>query len=70
MALGRTATEATQRFVLGQYRFEVLRVCFYWLQDEAPEMIGELKRQDWLDLIASRGLHRKALLAAQVPLGD
>lgn len=42
IALGRTAAETTQRYVMGQYHFEVLPGFSHWLQDEASEAIGNL----------------------------
>lgn len=42
MALGRAAAEATERYVNGHYRFEVLPGYSHWLQDEATETVREL----------------------------
>jgi pimeloyl-ACP methyl ester carboxylesterase len=42
MALDRAAAEATEQYVHGPYRFEVLQGCSHWLQDEAPEQVSDL----------------------------
>ena len=42
IALGRTAAEATARFVKGPYRFEPLSGASHWLLEEAPRRINEL----------------------------
>jgi hypothetical protein len=42
MALGRTAAEATQRYVSGPYRFHVLSGKSHWLLDEDPDVAGNL----------------------------
>jgi pimeloyl-ACP methyl ester carboxylesterase len=42
MAIGRVAAEATEQYISGPYRFEVLPGCSHWLQNEAAEAIGSL----------------------------
>ena len=42
VALGRTATEDTARFVDAPYRLEVLEGLPHWLPELAPERVGEL----------------------------
>jgi pimeloyl-ACP methyl ester carboxylesterase len=42
MALGSAAAEATERYVNGPYRFEVLPGYSHWLQDEVPELVSNL----------------------------
>ncbi|GAB2461158.1 alpha/beta fold hydrolase [Jatrophihabitans fulvus] len=41
-ALGRAGAEATERFVKGPYRFEVLPGLSHWIPDEAPDRLAEL----------------------------
>ena len=42
VALGRTAAEATGRFVEGPYRFEVLEGVSHWVPEEAAEQLAAL----------------------------
>ncbi len=42
VALGRKAAEATERFVTGPYRFEVLPDVSHWIPDEAPDALSAL----------------------------
>ena len=42
MALGRTAAEASAKFVTGPYRFEVLEGISHWIPEQAPEQLGRL----------------------------
>ena len=42
MALGRKAAEATERYVTGPYRFEVLEGLSHWIPDEAPDALSAL----------------------------
>ena len=41
-ALGRTATEATERFCDGPYRLEVLEGVPHWLPELAADRVAEL----------------------------
>ena len=40
IALGRKAAEATERYVTGPYRFEVLTGLSHWIPDEAPDALS------------------------------
>jgi pimeloyl-ACP methyl ester carboxylesterase len=42
VALGRAGAEATERYVRGPYRFEVLPGLSHWIPDEAPDRLAEL----------------------------
>jgi pimeloyl-ACP methyl ester carboxylesterase len=42
MALGRAAVDATQQYVNGPYRLEVLSEHSHWLQDDASERVSKL----------------------------
>ena len=42
VALGRTAAEATERYVTGPYRFEVLEGLSHWLPEVAPDQVAGL----------------------------
>ncbi len=41
-ALGRTAAEATERYVKADYRFEVLPRLSHWIPDEAPDELARI----------------------------
>jgi len=40
--LGREAAEATERFVKGPYRFEVIEGIDHWVPEKAPERVNQL----------------------------
>ena len=40
--LGREAAEATERYVTGPYRFEVIEGVDHWVPEKAPERVNEL----------------------------
>lgn len=42
VALGRTGAEATEKYVHGPYRFEVLEGVSHWIAEEAAERLSEL----------------------------
>jgi len=51
IALGRTAAEATEKWVSGPYRFEVLSGVSHWIPETAPEDLNRLL----LDHLATNG---------------
>ena len=42
VALGRTGAEATEKYVHGPYRFEVLEGVSHWIAEEAADRLSEL----------------------------
>jgi pimeloyl-ACP methyl ester carboxylesterase len=42
IALGRSAAEATVRWVSGPYRFEVLEGVSHWIPETAPDALNRL----------------------------
>jgi pimeloyl-ACP methyl ester carboxylesterase len=42
VALGRTAAEATARYVTGSYRFEVLTGIDHWIPESAADVLSDL----------------------------
>jgi pimeloyl-ACP methyl ester carboxylesterase len=40
--LGREAAEATERYVTGPYRFEIIEGIDHWVPEKAPERVNEL----------------------------
>lgn len=51
IALGRTAAEATEQWVSGPYRFEVLRGVSHWIPETAPVDLNRFL----LDHLAAHG---------------
>ena len=42
LALGRTAAEATARFITGPYRFKALEGVSHWILEDAPQSVTDL----------------------------